>query len=86
MLSSGDLEAGRLIEVTGLFNPVDCQSLGVIRTTLKTMEEGEVLTVICNRFQQREIASWAKKFRHHLLTVEDIEGQVTLKIRKGDSG
>uniref|UniRef100_A0A7C3QTS1 Sulfurtransferase TusA family protein n=1 Tax=Leptospirillum ferriphilum TaxID=178606 RepID=A0A7C3QTS1_9BACT len=86
MLSSGDLEKNRFLEVTGLFNPVDCQSLGVIRTNLKSMEAGEVLTVICNRFQQREIASWTKKFRHHLLTVEDIDGQVTLKIRKGDSG
>lgn len=86
MLSSGDLEEGRLLEVTGLFNPVDCQSLGVIRTTLKSMEAGKVLTVICNRFQQKEIASWTKKFRHHLLTVEDIDGQVTLRIRKGVSG
>jgi TusA-related sulfurtransferase len=68
--------------VTGHFNPLDCQSLGVIRTTLAPMESGALLEVVANRFQFREIQSWTRKFRHEIVSIQDVEGQVTLVIRK----
>lgn len=82
MSSSGD-ESPRRLDVTGYFNPVDCRSLGVIRTTLAPLPSGTGLIVVCNRFQAREISAWARKFRHDILLATDLEGQVTLTIRKG---
>lgn len=73
----------RLLNVTEYFNPIDCRSLGVIRATLAEMEKGKVLEVHGNRFQQREIAAWTKKFHHPIVGVEDIDGLVKIFIEKG---
>lgn len=73
----------KVLNVTEYFNPIDCRSLGVIRTTLATMEKGEILEVHGNRFQQREITAWTNKFKHPILKVEDIDGLVKLFIEKG---
>lgn len=81
-LSGKDISPACL-NVTGYFNPVDCRSLGVVRTTLATMNSGEILEVVANRFQSREIQSWSKKFRHEIVSIDDLDGQVRLKIRKG---
>ena len=75
----------RTLDVTALFNPVDCQSLGVIRTTLASMEAGEVLAITANRFQKREIESWSRKFRHRILSMEDTDGRVLLRLEKAGS-
>jgi TusA-related sulfurtransferase len=80
--SSGSETAPSILNVTGYFNPVDCRSLGVIRTTLAPMDSGEILEVIANRFQSREIQSWTRKFRHEIVSVHDVEGQVTIMIKK----
>ncbi len=73
----------RVLDVTAYFNPIDCRSLGVIRTTLAQMQRGEVLEVHGNRFQQREIAAWTHKFKHPILKVEDDDGLVKIFIEKG---
>ncbi len=79
--SSGD--PGRpLLDVTALYNPIDCQSLGVLRTTLSSLAPGEFLTVVANRFQSREIAAWAKKFRHEMTSSEEHDGRVILTLKK----
>ncbi len=75
--------AARTLNVTEYFNPIDCRSLGVIRTTLAEMEKGEVLEVHGNRFQYREITAWTHKFRHPILKMEDIDGLVKIYIEKG---
>ncbi len=82
MSSSGSGTAPAILNVTAYFNPVDCRSLGVIRTTLAPMESGELLEVVANRFQSREIHSWTRKFHHEIVSVRDVEGQVTLLIKK----
>lgn len=46
------------------------------------MESGALLEVVANRFQFREIQSWTRKFRHEIVSIQDVEGQVTLVIRK----
>jgi TusA-related sulfurtransferase len=80
--SSGSGTSPAILNVTGYFNPVDCRSLGVIRTTLAPLESGELLEVVANRFQSREIQSWTRKFRHEIVSLQDVEGQVTLVIKK----
>jgi len=80
--SSGESEI-RTLDVTSLFNPVDCQSLGIIRTTLSSMRIGDVLVISSNRFQKREIESWSRKFGHRLLSADDVDGRVVLRLEKG---
>jgi len=75
-------ETIHVLDVTTYFNPIDCRSLGIIRTTLSELQRGEILEVLGNRFQQREIAAWTKKFRHPIVREEDIEGLVKIYIRK----
>lgn len=82
-MSGNGVEVHRVLNVTEYFNPIDCRSLGVIRTTLAEMKKGEVLQVLGNRFQQREIAAWTKKFAHTILRTEDEEGLVKIYIEKG---
>ncbi len=82
MSSSGRERGGSPLVVTGYFNPVDCQSLGIIRTTLASLDSGETLEVVANRFQSREIQSWTRKFLHDIVSIEDDDGQVRLLIRK----
>jgi TusA-related sulfurtransferase len=77
------INVARILNVTEYFNPIDCRSLGVIRTTLAGMEKGEILEVHGNRFQQREIAAWTQKFKHPILKVEDVDGLVKIFIEKG---
>jgi TusA-related sulfurtransferase len=71
------------LNVTEYFNPIDCRSLGVIRTTLAGMEKGEILEVHGNRFQHREIAAWTNKFKHPIIKIEDVDGLVKIFIEKG---
>lgn len=80
---SGSYKVARILNVTEYFNPIDCRSLGVIRTTLAEMEKGEILEVHGNRFQNREITAWTRKFKHLILGVEDQEGLVKIYIEKG---
>jgi len=75
----------QVLDVTSYFNPVDCRSLGIIRTHLAEMNRGEVLEVHGNRFQQREITAWTQKFKHPILKVEDEDGLVKIYIEKGGS-
>ena len=83
MSSCGEGGGPLPLDVTSYFNPVDCRSLGVLRTTLAPMGPGECLEVVCNRFQFREISAWTKKFRHEILTAVDHEGRILLCIQKG---
>lgn len=73
----------KVLNVTEYFNPIDCRSLGVIRTTLAPMEKGEILEVHGNRFQQREITAWTNKFKHPIVKIEDVDGLVKIFIEKG---
>jgi TusA-related sulfurtransferase len=82
-LSGEKVVAQRVLNVTDYFNPIDCRSLGVIRTTLAEMQRGEVLQVLGNRFQQREISAWTKKFAHKIVRIEDEDGLVKIYIEKG---
>ena len=73
----------RTLDARAFFNPIDCRSLDVIREELKTMEEGQVLEIFANLFQKREIESWAKKFQHPILSINNNEGLVTIHLQKG---
>ena len=79
------MEADRTLDARAFFNPIDCRSLDVIREELKTMKEGQVLRILANLFQKREIEVWAKKFRHPILSTANDEGLVTLTLQKGPS-
>ena len=81
--SSGEGKGPFPLDVTSYFNPVDCKSLGILRTTLSRMAPGECLGVVCNRFQYREISAWTKKFRHEILSAVDQDGRVVLCVKKG---
>lgn len=81
-MSSSGKEVHRNLDVTGYFNPVDCRSLGVIRTTLVSLDSGDILEVFANRFQTREIQSWTRKFNHEIVSLSDTDGQVIIRIRK----
>ena len=72
----------RTLDLRSLFNPVDCRSIGVIRDALGEIAPGAVLEVICNRFQEREIAAWCRKFSHPILERQDEEGRVRLWIQR----
>jgi TusA-related sulfurtransferase len=72
----------KTLDVRELFNPVDCRSLGVIRTTLNDMNRGEVLEVIGNVFQQREIEPLMKKLGHPILKAVEEEGLVKIQIER----
>jgi len=82
-LSGDPVVAHRVLNVTDYFNPIDCRSLGIIRTTLMEMRKGEILQVMGNRFQQREIAAWTRKFSHRIVKIEDDDGLVKIYIEKG---
>ena len=82
-LSGEEIVVSRVLNVTDYFNPIDCRSLGVIRTTLAEMNRGEILQVLGNRFQQREIGAWTKKLSHRIVKTEDEEGLVKIFIEKG---
>ncbi len=73
----------RVLDVTSYFNPIDCRSLGVIRVCLSEMQSGQVLEVHGNRFQQREIAAWTRKFKHAIVNTIDEAGLVRIFIQKG---
>ncbi len=73
----------KTLDARAFFNPIDCRSLDVIREELKTMAVGNVLEIYANAFQKREIESWAKKFRHPILSVTDNEGLITIHLQKG---
>ncbi len=77
------MNVAQVLDVTYYFNPVDCRSLGVIRTHLAEMSKGAILEVHGNRFQQREIEAWTRKFKHPILNVEDEDGLVKIYIEKG---
>ena len=79
------VEAERTLDARAFFNPIDCRSLDVIREELKTMKEGQVLRILANLFQKREIEAWAKKFQHPILSSHNDEGLVTLYLQKGPS-
>jgi TusA-related sulfurtransferase len=72
----------KTLDVRDLFNPVDCRSLGVIRTTLSDMKRGEILEVVANVFQQREIEPLMKKLAHRVLKIEDQDGLVRIQIER----
>ena len=75
-------EPVKTLDVRDLFNPVDCRSLGVIRTTLNDMKRGEVLEVVANVFQQREIEPLMKKLAHPILKIKEHEGLVKIRIER----
>ena len=77
------IQAQKVLDVRPLFNPIDCRSLGVIKEALKDMSPGAVLEVTANRFQQREIQAWVKKFDHRIVHERDDRGLVTIYIEKG---
>lgn len=78
-----DFAVAKTLNVLGLFNPVDCRSLGVIKEVIEPMAEGAVLEVQGNHFQQREIRAWAKKFAHAIIHEEDDEGLVKMFLKRG---
>ncbi len=82
-MSADTLRVEKTLDVRGLFNPIDCRSLGVIKLALQDMRPGQVLEVLANRFQQREIQAWVKKFSHRLLHEVDEQGLVRIYIAKG---
>jgi TusA-related sulfurtransferase len=47
------------------------------------MRIGDVLVISSNRFQKREIESWSRKFGHRLLSADDVDGRVVLRLEKG---
>ncbi|MBI3951417.1 MAG: sulfurtransferase TusA family protein [Acidobacteria bacterium] len=71
------------LDVRPLFNPIDCRSLGIIKEALKEMRPGAILAVSANRFQQREIQAWVRKFDHRIISEHDDQGLVTIFIEKG---
>jgi TusA-related sulfurtransferase len=71
------------LDIRGLFNPVDCRSIGTIRDELNEIGPGEILEVQGNRFQQREIEAWCRKFTHPVVQATDEGGLVKLWIEKG---
>lgn len=74
--------ADKELDVRPLFNPIDCRSLGVIKEALKDLRPGDILAVSANRFQQREIQAWVKKFDHRIVKEQDDQGLVTIHIEK----
>lgn len=81
---SGDQEfpVAATLDVRPLFNPIDCRSLGVIKVALREIPCGAILEVSANRFQQREIEAWVKKFSHRIVRETDGEGLVKIYIEK----
>lgn len=77
-----DFAVARTLNVLDLFNPVDCRSLGVIKEIIEPMAPGSVLEVQGNRFQQREIHAWAKKFGHDVIHEEDDGGLVKMFLKR----
>ena len=73
----------RTLDIRNLFNPVDCRSIGTIRDELKALERGDLLEVMGNRFQQREVEAWCRKFAHPVIQVRDEGGLVRIWIEKG---
>ncbi len=78
-----DFTVDKILNVVSLFNPIDCRSLGVIKEAIEPMAEGMVLEVQGNRFQQREIHAWAKKFGHAIVHEADDGGLVKLFLKRG---
>ena len=78
-----DFVVAKTLNVLSLFNPIDCRSLGVIKEIIEPMAEGSVLEVQGNRFQQREIHAWAKKFGHAIVHEEDEGGLVKIFLKRG---
>lgn len=72
----------RVLDIRGLFNPVDCRSIGVIRDELTVLNPGELLEVLGNRFQHREVQAWCRKFAHPVVQIDDEDGLVRLWIEK----
>lgn len=72
----------RSINVLPVFDPVNCRSLRLIKQELSQMGAGEVLEVVGNEFQEREIRAWVKHFGHEIAGEESGKGQVRLLIRK----
>lgn len=81
----GAVEADKTLDARAFFNPIDCRSLDVIREELKTMKGGQVLRILANLFQKREIDAWARKFQHPILSATNEEGLVTIYLQKGPS-
>ena len=79
----GMINADKTLDARAFFNPIDCRSLDVIREELKTMDVGQILEIYANLFQKREIETWAKKFRHPILSAVDQDGLVTIHLEKG---
>ena len=78
-----DFVVAKTLNVLSLFNPIDCRSLGVIKEIIEPMAEDSVLEVQGNRFQQREIHAWAKKFGHAIVHEEDDQGLVKMYLKRG---
>jgi len=78
-----ELHAEKTLDVRSLFNPIDCRSLGVIKLALQDLQPGQILEVLANRFQQREIQAWVRKFSHRLVHEVDEHGLVRIYIEKG---
>ena len=77
------LKSHKTLDVRILFNPIDCRSLGVIKEAFMDMEQGQILEVLGNRFQYREIQAWSAKFNHRIVDAIDNDGLVTIWIEKG---
>ncbi len=80
---SMSVHAKKKLDVIAFFNPIDCRSLGVIKDEMKDMAVGEIIEITANRFQQREIHAWSKKFDHQILEEHDDQGRVHIWMAKG---
>lgn len=75
--------SSKTLDVRILFNPIDCRSLGVIKEALEGMAEGEILEVLGNGFQYREIQAWSEKFHHRIVETKEEDGLVRIYLEKG---
>ncbi len=80
--SSGSPAAAETLDIRPLFNPIDCTSLGVIKVHLRRLQVGQVLEILANRFQQKEVQAWAKKFGHRIVGEYDESGLVAIYLER----
>jgi len=73
----------RAMDIIALFDPVDCRGLREIKRELADMEPSQLLEVVSNPFQEREIRAWVKRFPHEIVAT-DVEGdRCHVYIRRG---
>jgi len=63
------LTVHHILDVRRHFNPIDCMSLKIIRQELKPMNRNDLLLVLCNLYQKREIHAWCNKVGHNIVLI-----------------